>query len=79
VGFGNCANFVSSNIFLKTESPRYPLGFTVGLVFTSLGAALIVLATVLFRWKNQQKESRQARMSDAQRAEDDEVTLRYDL
>jgi hypothetical protein len=26
-GVGNCANFVSSNIFIATEAPRYPTGF----------------------------------------------------
>ncbi|KAH8201888.1 hypothetical protein TruAng_003975 [Truncatella angustata] len=30
-GFGNACNFVSSNVFITSEAPRYPTAFSVGL------------------------------------------------
>jgi hypothetical protein len=44
LGFGNSANFVSSNMFITKEAPRYPTAFTTGLTFSVIG----LLATVLF-------------------------------
>ena len=30
LGFGNCANFVASNVFVKNQAPFYPTGFRTG-------------------------------------------------
>lgn len=61
IGFGNCANLVSSNVFLSAEAPQYPTGFTTGLFFTSLGFCLVSIATLLCVWHN--KKSKRALMS----------------
>ncbi|EPE36526.1 MFS general substrate transporter [Glarea lozoyensis ATCC 20868] len=54
LGVGNCANFVSSNIFITTEAPRYPTGFSVGMALTAL--ALPVLGgVVLWFWMHNKK------------------------
>lgn len=36
LGFGNCANFVASNVFIKGEAPFYPTGFRTGEFASSL-------------------------------------------
>jgi len=38
LGIGNCANFVSSNVFVKKEAPFYPTAFRTGLGITAAGA-----------------------------------------
>jgi cyanate permease len=43
LGIGNCANFVSSNVFIKTEAPRYPTAFRTGLGLTVAGAVFCVV------------------------------------
>lgn len=73
IGFGNCANFISSNVFITTERPRYPTGFSVGLGFTVLGFVLICLAWFLCMYKNKQFEKRRENMTDAERERDDEI------
>ena len=35
LGFGNCANFVASNVFVKGEAPYYETGFRTGEFFCS--------------------------------------------
>lgn len=41
IGFGNCGNLVSSNVFITTQTPRFRTGFSTGLALTlvSLGAS----------------------------------------
>lgn len=36
-GFGNCGAFVSGNVFITEQSPKYPVGFGVGLAFGVVG------------------------------------------
>ncbi|CAJ2501289.1 Uu.00g041420.m01.CDS01 [Anthostomella pinea] len=77
VGFGNCANFVSSNVFITTERPRYPTGFSTGLGFTVLGLVLVTLGTGLLVLKNRRREAARAQMSDAERECYDEVYFKF--
>ncbi|PQE09791.1 hypothetical protein CJF30_00010789 [Rutstroemia sp. NJR-2017a BBW] len=44
IGLGNCGNFVSSNVFITTETPRYRTGFSTGL---ALCIVSIVVATAI--------------------------------
>ena len=44
-GFGNCGALVSSNVFIASQAPRYPVGFGVGLAF---GIVAGIAATVYF-------------------------------
>jgi hypothetical protein len=59
-GFGNCANFVSSNIFISTQAPRYPVGFGTGLGITAFSVPLMMLVIVLFRAHNKKVEAKEA-------------------
>ncbi|KAF2022176.1 MFS general substrate transporter [Aaosphaeria arxii CBS 175.79] len=45
VCFGNVGAFVSTNVFLKREEPRYHTGFSTGLGLCSMG---MVAATIMF-------------------------------
>ncbi|KAI2618405.1 MFS general substrate transporter [Hypoxylon sp. NC1633] len=77
VGFGNCANFVSSNVFITTQRPRYPTGFATGLAFTLLGFVLTSAAFGLFALKNRRREQVRAGMTDEQRERYDELYFKF--
>lgn len=79
VGFGNAANFVSSNVFIKGQAPRYPVGFTTGLVFTCVGFCLVSLGAFLLAMMNKKREARRAGMSEEEREADDEVYFKFHL
>jgi MFS family permease len=53
LGIGNCANFVSSNVFIKKETPYYPTAFRTGLAITLLGAVICMVYVGLLWWHNQ--------------------------
>lgn len=53
LGLGNCANFVSANVFIKAEAPYYPRGFSTGLGLTVAGAAACLIYLGLLRWHNE--------------------------
>ncbi|KAF1974585.1 MFS general substrate transporter [Bimuria novae-zelandiae CBS 107.79] len=76
-GFGNCANFVSANVFIRHEAPRYPTGLTTGLVFTIAGFLLVCTFTAWLMWKNKQREVKRAKLSDAEKERYDEVHHRF--
>ena len=44
-GFGNCGALISSNVFITSQAPHYPVGFGVGLAF---GVVAGIAATVFF-------------------------------
>ncbi|KAI1142643.1 MFS general substrate transporter [Hypoxylon sp. FL0543] len=77
VGFGNCANFISSNVFITTERPRYPTGVATGLAFTLLGFVLVSTAFVLLFLKNKKRDRLRAQMTDAQRESYDELYFKF--
>ncbi|KAB2572993.1 putative transporter [Lasiodiplodia theobromae] len=79
-GFGNCANFVAANVFIKSEAPRYVTGATTGLGFTVAGFVLVVgFAAGLVR-ANKRREEERARLSDDdEKGRFDEVRFRYVL
>jgi len=54
LGIGNCANFVSSNVFIKHEAPYYPTAFRTGMGLTIAGAVFCV-AYVGLLWRHNQK------------------------
>jgi cbb3-type cytochrome oxidase subunit 3 len=51
LGLGNCANFISSNIFISKQAPKYPVGFGTGLGIIVLRFPLVLVVMVLF-WKH---------------------------
>ncbi|KAI0007452.1 major facilitator superfamily domain-containing protein [Xylariaceae sp. FL0662B] len=77
IGFGNCANFISSNVFITTEQPRYPTGFTNGLAFTLLGFVLACVEFGLLYTKNRKREQIRAQITDAEREHYDEVHFKF--
>ena len=77
IGFGNCANFICTNVFIVSERPRYPTGFSVGLAFTVVGMALVVFAFGVLVMKNRKYDKVRANMTEAEREAHDEVHLRY--
>lgn len=61
IGFGNSANFVSANVFISGESPRFRTGFTTGLVITLVGlVGSCAMEAILYR-KNKAANVREAR------------------
>lgn len=61
IGLGNSANFVSANVFIKGETPRFPTGFTVGLVITIVGMLAAIAMEVICWRKNKAADEREAR------------------
>ncbi|CAG8980987.1 hypothetical protein HYALB_00013548 [Hymenoscyphus albidus] len=59
LGFGNSANFVSANVFIKQEAPKYKTGFKAGLIITVVGLfAACVMEFLLIR-KNKAADARE--------------------
>jgi hypothetical protein len=54
LGIGNCANFVSSNVFIKRQAPHYPTAFRTGLGITIAGAVFCLVYVGLL-WRHNQK------------------------
>lgn len=79
IGFGNCANLIGSNVFLSTEAPKYPTGFTSGLVVTSLGFCLVSIGTLLLHLKNKKREKRLLRMTAEERAIEADIGFKFHL
>ncbi|OBT73061.1 hypothetical protein VF21_07591 [Pseudogymnoascus sp. 05NY08] len=52
LGIGNCANFISSNVFITQEAPKYPTGFKAGLAITAVGGGVLVIIVLLMAWHN---------------------------
>lgn len=60
IGFGNCANFVASNVFRYIEAPHYPTAFRTGLGLTVMGAvACFVFVGIL--WGHNRRLDRKRR------------------
>lgn len=57
LGFGNCANFVATNVFIKAESPYYSTAFRTGLAITVAGGGFC-LAYAALLWRHNQALSR---------------------
>ncbi|KAI1496214.1 major facilitator superfamily domain-containing protein [Biscogniauxia marginata] len=76
-GFGNCANFISSNVFIIKERPRYPTGFSTGLAFTALGFVLVCTGFGLLKLKNTKRESLRAQMTEEERKRYDELYFKF--
>lgn len=78
-GFGNCANLISINVFIKDEAPRYITGFTTGLVFTVCGFLLVSLSWILLASRNRKREAERSRMTDAEKERYDELYFEFAL
>jgi hypothetical protein len=76
LGLGNCANFVSSNIFITTQAPEYPVGFGTGLGITALGFPLMLLVVFLFSRHNKKIDAKRARLGPGE-VLDEQVDYKY--
>lgn len=83
IGFGNLGGIVASNIFLKKEQPRYPVGFGTALGFLAL---TIIASTVFYvglRLENKKRDSGgrdyryQEEVSELTNMGDDHPRFRY--
>ncbi|KAL4956603.1 major facilitator superfamily domain-containing protein [Aspergillus filifer] len=80
IGFGNSANFVSANVFIKGESPAYPTGFTAGLAITVVGmVASCVLEFVLWRMNRAADGREKRRVPERKMVGRDGVRFRFTL
>lgn len=52
---GNCGAFISSNVFITHEAPRYPTGFKVGMGMNCLAILSMTVLYVCLRWSNKQR------------------------
>ncbi|KAI1802408.1 MFS general substrate transporter [Daldinia bambusicola] len=77
VGFGNCANFISSNVFITTENPRYPTGVATGLTFTILGFMLTWAVFILLVRGNKKRDRVRAGLNDDEREHYDELHFKF--
>jgi hypothetical protein len=75
LGFGNCANFVATNVFIKSEAPRYPTAFRTGLAITLAGAGFC-LAYAGLLWRHNEKLARKRAHFGG---EDDQREYRYQI
>lgn len=64
LGIGNCANFVSSNVFIKHEAPYYPTAFRTGLGITVAGAVLCLAYVGLLMRHNRNPNRKSSEAGD---------------
>lgn len=76
LGFGNCANFVASNVFITTQAPRYPVGFRTGLAITVLALPVMLLLMMVFERHNQGIDRKIAALAPGEEL-DDQVDYKY--
>ena len=60
LGLGNCANFVSSNVFITTQALRYPVGFGAGMLITAFSFVVMFLVMFIFSKHNKNIEVKRA-------------------
>ncbi|KAF1927734.1 MFS general substrate transporter [Didymella exigua CBS 183.55] len=75
LGFGNCANFVATNVFIKAEAPHYPTAFTTGLTITVAGGGFCLVYAALL-WRHNQRLSRKRAVEGG---EDDQEDYMYQI
>ncbi|KAK6434681.1 hypothetical protein LTR95_009137 [Oleoguttula sp. CCFEE 5521] len=70
IAVGNCGAFISSNVFLTSEAPKYHLGFSVGMGMFMLATVTSTLMYVGLRLEN----SKQTRRAGNDTLGDEELT-----
>ena len=80
IGIGNSANFVSANVFITAQKPKYVTGFSAGLTITVIGlVAACVLEGILWT-KNKHADVREAKgEKETKLVGKDGVRFRYTL
>lgn len=75
LGFGNCANFIATNVFIKAEAPHYPTAFRAGLAITVAGGGFCLSYAALL-WRHNLRLSRRREIEGG---EDDQKNYRYQI
>jgi hypothetical protein len=78
LGIANCANFVASNVFITSEVPIYPTGFSAGLVVRCVGGPIALFLIAILVWHNKKLNAKVAR-SDSEPVADDQMHFEYML
>lgn len=79
LGFGNSVNFVSSNVFIATEAPRYKTGFLTGIVLVVCGGFFAVAFAGMLWNENRKADKLEAEGKDAGLEDAHGVRFRYTL
>ncbi|KAE8356760.1 major facilitator superfamily domain-containing protein [Aspergillus coremiiformis] len=70
LAFGNCGAFVSGNVFITKQSPKYPVGFGVGLGFGVMAGIACTVYYFALRMENRRRESQPENLKDAEETQD---------
>ncbi|ORY00958.1 major facilitator superfamily domain-containing protein [Clohesyomyces aquaticus] len=62
INFGTAGAFVSSNVFMFKETPRFHTGFSTGLGLACMGATAATITFLGCRWENKQRDRLRAEM-----------------
>jgi hypothetical protein len=76
LGIGNCANFVSSNVFITKQAPKYPVGFGTGLGLTAFALPVQLLVMWKFARHNKKIEEKEKALAPGEEL-DDQVDYKY--
>ncbi len=76
LGLGNCANFVSSNVFITKQAPHYPVGFGTGLGVTALALPIMAFVIIEFTRHNKKIEAKLAALAPGEQL-DDQIDYKY--
>ena len=60
---GNCGAFISSNVFITAQSPKFHTGFSVGLGMNILSMISMTLFFLGLRLENRKRDKKQAGMT----------------
>ena len=64
IAVGNCGAFISSNVFLASESPKYPIGFSVGMGMTWIAGLFLTVLYVGMKLENRHKDKTRTQLPD---------------
>lgn len=66
--FGNCGAFVSGNVFITSESPKYPTGFGVGLAFAVVAGLACTVYFFALQAENRRRDGQPAKEETSETA-----------
>ncbi|PYH65016.1 vitamin H transporter [Aspergillus vadensis CBS 113365] len=70
--FGNCGAFVSGNVFISSESPKYPTGFGVGLAFAVVAGLACTVYFFALQAENRRRDGQPAKEETSEMAPEED-------
>jgi hypothetical protein len=64
IAVGNCGAFISSNVFLTSETPKFHTGFSTGLGMSMLSGVGLTALYVGLRLENRRKDRQQSSLNN---------------